>query len=265
MLVAMLIVGGTIICACGTCFAYGLRRAWRFADAEADDEAAKKRKKELETERSAVCNPAGKCSHAAANREAAPTAVAFSAAVSAALGIFMWGIWMDPAGWMDPVASLLSKAALAMLNYAICTSAGVLVMAVYLRRVPDILVQLRRKPNGAVYQQICEQIIAEDARRKGKVNDTLLDNNGLDSVSQVATFSIGVLVNLLCGSPLPAALLVLGDWMAGKPALKYAVKYYVKRYYRPAAADSVTVEQLKKVTDYREPCVAVAKHLQALS
>jgi len=70
--------------------------------------------------------------------------------------------------------------------------------------------------------------------------------------------------------------------MAGKPALKYAVKYYVKRYYRPAAADSVTVEQLKKVTDYREPeksdpspmprctgeigckcvpCVAVAKHL----
>lgn len=239
-----------VLCTCGPCIAYNLRRAWKAAG----EDEEKKRKKEKKIKRCDTCDPVAKCEHSAKKSEGMSSAVEFSACLCTILVVLRIGWWIQennqPSDLLPTHANVLASNVLA---YLICTAAGVLAVGVYLRRVPDILVRLRKKPHGVVYQKICEQIITEDARRKGKVNDTPLDNNGLDTVSQLALYGAGILTNMLCGSPLPAALLVIVDWVAGKPMLKYTVKYYVKHYYKPAVADSGTIEQLKKATGYKEP------------
>jgi hypothetical protein len=133
----------------------------------------------------------------------------------------------------------------AWLHSTIVLLGSVLGVGCCLNSVPDVILELRQKPNGIAYKPLCDKILAEHERRQGSPPFTSLwVNNGVDPFIQACVVGITALATVMFANGWVLAFMMLVDLVLGCHALKAMIKYYVEH---PAPQPMPTViDRLRK-------------------
>jgi hypothetical protein len=100
----------------------------------------------------------------------------------------MWVVYADDLvnwPWLSPTLVLLGT---------------VLSVGCWLNSIPDVILELRQKPNGIAYKPLCDDILAEHERRQGvPLCRSLWENNGTDPFTQACIAGISAAVAMMVG------------------------------------------------------------------